>query len=672
MPVNRPVRERRHPLRRRSRRVGSTVCFVLAVAGAHVSLAAGLPPRPLVIVRFQPPYADPISLHAVSCPSPSLCVAVDHAGDVLIADGANADRWRVSNVDGVANFTAVSCASPALCAATDQYGDVAISTAPAAGARAWHVTQADSASFTGGDVTSTYPTSISCPSVDLCIAVDNSNHVVASVTPAAHHPHWTTTAIAGARVFSSISCPSPSLCIAVDLSGHIARSTNPTGGSAAWHVEPMSPEVLTARFPASLSANFLSAVSCASETLCVATDRGGDIFASTQPGAGAATWTRASVDPRGGLDAVSCIAAPHSCTAVDTDGDAVSSSDPTAGAGAWRLTAIAPRRLPLSGVSCVTSGRCAAVAFSGEALTGASNGRWRVFPDADDPSSPRCFGATEPALGGRCGGSPAGTDVTPSPDEAQITPNASCNVISGPAPEVCAFGVPAASARATIALLGDSHAQSWRAALEVVAQADAWQGVSVTRSGCPFYAGPLSIGGPGAAACRRLMLGEVVGWLRSQPQISTVFVAESVQSVPHATHADFGRAVAGYLRAWRALPASVHHVIVIRDTPITREDALSCVESALAAHHSARTACALSRATALAPDPAAAAASVERDRRVQVVDLTSYTCDQSLCYPVVGGALVYKDFQHLTEVFSTTIGPYLGRDIARLMSAWRH
>jgi hypothetical protein len=36
-------------------------------------------------------------------------------------------------------------------------------------------------------------------------------------------------------------------------------------------------------------------------------------------------------------------------------------------------------------------------------------------------------------------------------------------------------------------------------------------------------------------------------------------------------------------------------------------------------------------------------------------------CAPPLCFPVVGGALVYKDDQHLTDVFATTLGPYLQR-----------
>jgi hypothetical protein len=53
-------------------------------------------------------------------------------------------------------------------------------------------------------------------------------------------------------------------------------------------------------------------------------------------------------------------------------------------------------------------------------------------------------------------------------------------------------------------------------------------------------------------------------------------------------------------------------------------------------------------------------------RRVQTIDLTHFFCDVRRCYPVVGGALVYKDDHHLTTVFVRTLGPYLLRSFDRL------
>ena len=69
---------------------------------------------------------------------------------------------------------------------------------------------------------------------------------------------------------------------------------------------------------------------------------------------------------------------------------------------------------------------------------------------------------------------------------------------------------------------------------------------------------------------------------------------------------------------------------------------------------------------ALRPDPAVAAAAQLGAPRFQTVDLTSFFCDGTLCFPVVGGVLVYLDSNHLTPRFVSTLAPYLDAQLHRL------
>ena len=71
------------------------------------------------------------------------------------------------------------------------------------------------------------------------------------------------------------------------------------------------------------------------------------------------------------------------------------------------------------------------------------------------------------------------------------------------------------------------------------------------------------------------------------------------------------------------------------------------------------------RSSALARDAARRGGRALRSERVHTVDLTRFFCDARTCYPVVGGALVYKDNTHLTTVFAATLGPYLRRAVER-------
>jgi hypothetical protein len=59
-----------------------------------------------------------------------------------------------------------------------------------------------------------------------------------------------------------------------------------------------------------------------------------------------------------------------------------------------------------------------------------------------------------------------------------------------------------------------------------------------------------------------------------------------------------------------------------------------------------------------------------RSRRVQSIDMTSFFCDNRRCYPVIGGALVYKNIDHLTDVYAATLGPFLLRRIEHLIAGW--
>src|SRR4051794_26466420 len=81
----------------------------------------------------------------------------------------------------------------------------------------------------------------------------------------------------------------------------------------------------------------------------------------------------------------------------------------------------------------------------------------------------RCFGAAARDPLHPCRNPRLLRSVSPDPRDAQIEPSSPCvPVRGGGAPDVCAFGVRPRRSVATVALVGDSHAVHWRAALEVV------------------------------------------------------------------------------------------------------------------------------------------------------------------------------------------------------------
>jgi hypothetical protein len=270
---------------------------------------------------------------------------------------------------------------------------------------------------------------------------------------------------------------------------------------------------------------------------------------------------------------------------------------------------------------------------------------------------PRCFGAAAHA-GRRCVNPALRLTVVPTPAEAHQRPNAACGLdeVDGEL-HFCGFGAP--HGKATVALVGDSHASHWRAALDYVARRRGWSGISLAHAACPLsttiYA---ALPQPGRRHCLAWNL-QVALWLSRHPRIHTLFVS-AIAGGPTYAKVD---AEAGYLAAWRALPDSIRTLVVIRDTPKARLSTDDCVERAMGGRRPAGAVCRLDRTRALPPDPEVAAARRLTGVNVRVVDMTRYMCDRRWCYPVIGGALVYKDDNHLTEVYARTLGPYLARDL---------
>ncbi|HWH93944.1 MAG TPA: acyltransferase family protein [Baekduia sp.] len=282
-------------------------------------------------------------------------------------------------------------------------------------------------------------------------------------------------------------------------------------------------------------------------------------------------------------------------------------------------------------------------------------------------SHPRCFGAAArpPAGGGvPCANPQLAGKVVPTPVEASNSPNTPCRVVERLGRvRACAFGRPAAGATATVAVVGDSHASHWRAAFDDVARRRGWHGLSVTHTGCPFSRAIAALPEPARTRCVQWNR-DTLRWFARHPEIHRVFVANHTGGaiVGHRGADRFAAQVRGYRRVWAALPDTVKQVVVLRDTPRMRSATLDCVQRAMDAGRPPGRTCAIPRALALEPDPAVAAAAQGAGAgspEVRTIDLTDTICDRRSCYPVVGGALTFKDVDHLTTVFAATLGPYL-------------
>jgi hypothetical protein len=334
-------------------------------------------------------------------------------------------------------------------------------------------------------------------------------------------------------------------------------------------------------------------------------------------------------------------------------------------AGRWKASAIGHDRPSKVRRSATTSGVVLALVLTaGEA--GSVGAVALRAPLAVAAAAPRCFGAAARDPENPCFNGKLSFTAVPTPYEAPLEPSAPCEPIERVKPSACAFGPPASKSVSSVALIGDSHATAWRAATAVVADANRWHGISITRNNCPFTFATT----PGKGRCRG-WAGAVRRWLKAHPEVDQVIVGANSGSgvVAAGGHTLRTTKINGYIDAWKSLPQSVNDIFVVRDPPHSNGDTADCVSRAIAKRRSPALRCARPRARALLTDEAAIAAERTDSERVKLIDLSDFMCDEERCFPVVGGALVIKDIGHLTRTFSRSLGPFLGRAISRLQAA---
>lgn len=222
---------------------------------------------------------------------------------------------------------------------------------------------------------------LDCPSISLCVAVDNDGRVLSSTDPSGGARRWRSADVDGRKSLIAISCPSASVCVAVDGDGNAVTTGDPPGPASAWTVALVDSSITE---PSSYGGgrDLLRGVSCPSVSFCVAADSVGNIVYSDDPTGGLGAWALIHVDDNsdygcagGGLTCqaplmgVSCPTAAL-CTAVDFTGSILQTTAPT-GPLAWpsRPAGVGGPQ-SLWSVSCPTTSLCATVnGTSGDAVS---------------------------------------------------------------------------------------------------------------------------------------------------------------------------------------------------------------------------------------------------------------------------------------------------------------
>lgn len=294
-------------------------------------------------------------------------------------------------------------------------------------------------------------------------------------------------------------------------------------------------------------------------------------------------------------------------------------------------------------------------------VAGTAGGAWAVNAPAYQQgvqqlaelreAPPECFGAAS-VLDADCADADAGDTILPSPGFAGVDKptDEQCFVqLNDARPVSCAFGSEAPDAP-TVALIGDSHAFQLLSTFQRIAEDNDWRLVTYFKGACPWNTTPLSTPGAFGAACTQWRDAVTADLAASPPD--AVFTS-ALATTPYSSvgfDSSYDAAVAGYRDAWSAMTDVGVPVVTVVDNPVWETDPNKCLRTRDAAS------CDGARDDVLvAEDPLRGAAEGQDD--VTLLDFTDVYCDDTTCYPVVGGANVYRDQDHLTVTFADSLTP---------------
>ncbi|MET0673513.1 MAG: acyltransferase family protein [Microbacterium pygmaeum] len=267
----------------------------------------------------------------------------------------------------------------------------------------------------------------------------------------------------------------------------------------------------------------------------------------------------------------------------------------------------------------------------------------------EDP--PECFGAAF-VLDAGCGSTEWGDTILPAPGFAGADRplDAQCFVqLNDARPVSCEFGSEDPDAP-VVALIGDSHAYQLLPTFQAMADANGWQLITYFKGACPWNTTPLSTPGAFGAACTQWRDG--VRAQLAERDIDAVFTS-AIATTPYDSagyDSVQDAAVAGYREAWGEVLDRGIPVITVVDNPVWETDPNKCLRTR------DLTECDGQRTDLLVEDDPLRAAASGLDG-VTLLDFTEVFCGQETCSPVVGGANLYRDQDHLTVTFVDTLAP---------------
>ena len=219
------------------------------------------------------------------------------------------------------------------------------------------------------------------------------------------------------------------------------------------------------------------------------------------------------------------------------------------------------------------------------------------------------------------------------------------------------------SSETKIALIGDSHSAQYAAPMLSLAQKNNWQVISFSKGGCPLSYAERTHDAVLKAACKK--------WVKAAVKQLTgsgfdLVVTSQVSGIEWASGKANPATYAqdGLVKVWKEINNSGVPVLVIKDSPRPVKSVVLCIKKNKFDNY---VACQNTKKSALLYDPQPAAVSKLNSRLTTLADFTNVYCGATKCDAVIGGVIVNRDANHLTNTFARTLAPYIEQEINELL-----
>ncbi|MBG6223698.1 peptidoglycan/LPS O-acetylase OafA/YrhL [Arthrobacter sp. CAN_A2] len=225
----------------------------------------------------------------------------------------------------------------------------------------------------------------------------------------------------------------------------------------------------------------------------------------------------------------------------------------------------------------------------------------------------------------------------------------------------------------TVWLIGDSHAEQWKAAILPLARENHWRLNISLLGGCPYvdakrsaFMGAETTDGKVQQRCLEWSRSVSDRVLAAPPDVvflSSFSVGEEIDDGTGRPQLDqYRTAFSDRVVPWTARGTEIY---VIRDTPLTLDRS---TPECLARNEESPLDCANPTSQALPPDPAAEAARTLEEPGIRVIDLSDRFCPDDTCYAAIGGLHVYFDRDHVARSYVRSLIPDFAERFAAVAS----